>query len=296
MIKRTTKIAMKRAKRKKNPFKFKLGSSKKNQAHLARRHARERRFRVFGFSAIAASMIFLLVFFASIIADGYSAFTQAQLRIVVTFDQSLVEKGNYRKILQNSLKQQFPEAKGRKQRFMLYKLVSKGGVNSLRKLVDNNPQIIGETDQVWLPASSLIDMYVKGKTNNEVDESKRKIKDLQIKWLEELQANNSVRSVFNTAFFTNGDSREPEQAGILGSIMGSIFSIVVCMLISMSIGIGAAVYLEEFAPKNKLTDLIEVNINNLAAVPSIIFGLLALAIYLNFFGMPRSSSLVGGFA
>jgi len=296
MIKPTTKIAVKRAKKKKNPFKLKLGSLKKKQVHLAKRHARERRFRAFGFSAIAASMIFLLVFFASIIADGYTAFTQTQLRIVVTFEQSLVETGNYRKILQNSLKQQFPEAKGRKQRFMLYKLVSKGGANNLRDMVSKNSQIIGTTDQVWLPASSLIDMYIKGKTSNEVDESKRKIKDLQIKWLEELQADNSVRSVFNTAFFTNGDSRAPEQAGILGSIMGSIFSIVVCMLISMSIGIGAAVYLEEFAPKNKLTDLIEVNINNLAAVPSIIFGLLALAIYLNFFGMPRSSSLVGGFA
>ncbi len=296
MIRRTTEIAFKRARKKKNPFKFRIASSKPKQLRLARRHAKETRFRFYGFSAIATSLIFLLVFFTSIIADGYSAFTQTQIRIPVVFDQVLVEKNNYRKIWQNALKQRFPEAKDRKQRFLVYKLVSKSAAKTLRNKIADNASVIGTKQEIWLPASSLVDMFLKGKTSRDVPEARRKIKDQQIKWLDQLAAGNNIATVFNRQFFSNGDSREPEQAGILGSLTGSFFTITLAVFLSLPIGVGAAVYLEEFAPKNRLTSLIEVNINNLAAVPSIVFGLLALAVYLNFFGMPRSSSLVGGFA
>ena len=267
-----------------------------SSTNLALRHARERRFRLYGGVAILSSLVFLLVFFASIIADGYTAFSRTEIRLAVTFDAQLVEQDSFRTIVQQSLRNRFPGIEQRKERWQLYRLMSKAGKYKLRNMAMQDPSVIGTTQDIWLPASSDVDMFMKGKIPADTPEATRKIKDKQIAWLEELQAEGAVRSVFNHAFFTNGDSREPEQAGMLGGLMGSIFTIIVCILLSLPIGVGAATYLEEFAPKTRLTDLIEVNINNLAAVPSIIFGLLALAIYLNLLGMPRSSSLVGGFA
>ena len=125
--------------------------------------------------------------------------------------------------------------------------------------------------------------------------AERRIDDQEIAWLETLKAKGLVDTSFNAGFFTGGDSREAEQAGILGALVGSLLTMFVTLLISLPVGVGAAIYLEEFAPKNRWTDIIEININNLAAVPSIVYGLLGLAIFLNFFGMPRSSAVVGGF-
>ncbi|MBX2867552.1 MAG: phosphate ABC transporter permease PstA, partial [Acidiferrobacterales bacterium] len=133
-----------------------------------------------------------------------------------------------------------------------------------------------------------------GRIDREQPEANRRLKDNAIGWIDTLIEDGQIEKRFNVPFFTNGDSREPEQAGIWGATMGSFFTILVTMLLAFPIGIAAAVYLQEFAPKNKFTDLIEVNINNLAAVPSIIFGLLGLAIFINFFGLPRSVPLVGG--
>ena len=126
-------------------------------------------------------------------------------------------------------------------------------------------------------------------------ESERRVGDQQIAWLETLKAKNLVDTSFNTGFFTSGDSREAEQAGILGALVGSLLTMFVTLVFCLPVGVGAAIYLEEFAPKNRWTDIIEININNLAAVPSIVYGLLGLAVFLNFFGMPRSSAVVGGF-
>ena len=267
-----------------------------SQERLAKRRRVEKRFRIYCSAAIVSSLAFLLVFFASIISDGYSAFSKTEIRLTVFLDAELVEKNKYRKLLQNALKQQFPEAESRSERLKLSRLMSKSAARQLEDVVSETPSMAGDTHHIWLPASSLVDMFIKGRTSRDTPEATRKIKDQQIAWLDQLEASGDIRSSFNNTFFTEGDSREPEQAGMLGSLMGSIFTIIICMLLSLPIGVGAAIYLEEFAPKNRLTDLIEVNINNLAAVPSIIFGLLALAIYLNWFGMPRSSSLVGGFA
>ncbi len=147
---------------------------------------------------------------------------------------------------------------------------------------------------MWVRASSDVDMYLKGYVDVSLDESKRRLNDQQLKWISQLQQEDKIEIRFNTKFFTSGDSREIEQAGVLGAIIGSALSLLVCFILSFPLGVLAAVYLEEFAPKNRFSRIIEVNINNLAAVPSIVFGLLGLAIFLNFFGLPRSTPLVGG--
>jgi phosphate transport system permease protein len=154
--------------------------------------------------------------------------------------------------------------------------------------------LIGTTKEVWLPADDDIDMLMKGHISRGVEESERRVKDNQIGWIDELIEKGAIEKRFNTTFFTSGDSREPELAGILGAAVGSFYTMLITLLLSFPIGVITAIYLEEFAPRNRVTDIIEVNINNLAAVPSIVFGLLGLAVFLNFFGLPRSAPLVGG--
>jgi phosphate transport system permease protein len=158
----------------------------------------------------------------------------------------------------------------------------------------DDPEIIGTERSIWMLASATVDTFVKGNIDRHIDESLRPIKDQEIAWVDQLHASGQLEQRFNTVLFSNGDSREPEQAGIRGALMGSFYTLVVTFLLSFPIGVATAVYLEEFAPRNRWTDLIEVNINNLAAVPSIVFGLLGLAVFINFFGLPRSAPLVGG--
>jgi phosphate transport system permease protein len=147
---------------------------------------------------------------------------------------------------------------------------------------------------VWLTADDDVDMLVKGHAKADLPESERQLKDVQLAWLNALEQRGRVDRQFNSTFFTAGDSREPEQAGILGAVMGSFYSLLVTLLLSFPLGVATAVYLEEFAPKNRWLDWIEVNINNLAAIPSIVFGLLGLAVFINVFGLPRSAPLVAG--
>ncbi|MCG8370623.1 MAG: phosphate ABC transporter permease PstA, partial [Proteobacteria bacterium] len=146
----------------------------------------------------------------------------------------------------------------------------------------------------WVPASANVDMYAKGDIDAGLDERLRPLSDRQLGWIRALQDAGQLRLVFNKALFTNGDSREPELAGIKGAIMGSFYMLAITLLLSFPIGVAAAIYLEEFAPRNRWSDLIEVNINNLAAVPSIVFGLLGLAIFIDWLALPRSAPLVGG--
>jgi phosphate transport system permease protein len=154
----------------------------------------------------------------------------------------------------------------------------------------------GITGEVYLPLQSQQDAAVGNwkVLVFETPENSRRVKDRAVAWVWDLERRGLVEQQFNVAFFTNGDSREPELAGIGGAVMGSVYTLLVTLLLSFPIGVAAAVYLEEFAPKNRWTDLIEVNINNLAAVPSIVFGLLGLAVFINFFTLPRSAPLVGG--
>ncbi len=266
---------------------------------LARRYRAERRFRYYGLSAIFASLLFLSLLFISIFSNGYSAFMQTFVRLNIFFDPELLQQeslasANYQGLVKNSLRNMFPDVKGRSDKRKLYGLVSSGASFQLRDMVLNQPDVIGKTLEIWVPADDDVDMLFKGHFDRHVAEGARRLNDKQLAWIDQLSADGRIEKKFNRTFFTAGDSREPELAGIWGAVVGSFLTLAVTLLLSFPIGVAAAIYLEEFAPKNRWTDLIEVNINNLAAVPSIVFGLLGLAVFLNFFGLPRSAPLVGG--
>jgi phosphate transport system permease protein len=157
-----------------------------------------------------------------------------------------------------------------------------------------DPSLVGAERSVWLPLDDEVDMLVKGQVDRALPEESRRLKDRDIGWVDRLAAAERIERKFNTTFFSAGDSREPELAGIWGATKGSFFMLIVTLLLSFPLGVAAAIYLEEFAPRNRWVDFIEVNINNLAAVPSIVFGLLGLAVFINFFQLPRSAPLVGG--
>ena len=184
--------------------------------------------------------------------------------------------------------------RSRGDRRQLNKLVSIGAGYQMRDMVQANPDLLGTAQTIWVPASSTVDMLVKGNIDASVEESRRPISDLQIGWVRQLEQAGRLETRFNSALFSNGDSRDPELAGIKGALMGSFYMLIVTVLLAFPIGVAAAIYLEEFAPKNRWSDLIEVNINNLAAVPSIVFGLLGLAVFINWMSIPRSAPLVGG--
>lgn len=261
---------------------------------LRRRYAAERRFRLAGMAAVGLATLMLVVLLGSIAGKGYTAFWQTQIRLEVTFDKVHVEERNYMPVLRRALHAVVPEVTDRAGRRSLNELLSSGAPYQLERMVRDNPALVGTTQTVWVLADDEVDQFRKGFIRRDVPETERRLNDVKIGALDRLAAAGAIRSAFNTTLFTAGDSREPEQAGIWGAIVGSFLTLAVTMLLSVPIGVAAAVYLEEFAPKNRWTDLIEVNINNLAAVPSIIFGLLGLAVFLGFFGLPRSAPLVGG--
>ncbi|HHW76301.1 MAG TPA: phosphate ABC transporter permease PstA [Xanthomonadaceae bacterium] len=274
-------------------------------ASLPRRHAAERRFRWYGLIAISLGLAFVVLMFANIIGKGYSAFWQTYVQVPISFDAAVldpqgnrdakaIEGADYGALVRAGLRAVFPNVQGRGELRTLYALVSSDAPQELRRTVMANPALIGATQEVWLLASATVDTFVKGNIDRTLDETERPIKDNQVAWIDKLAAAGKVEQRFNTLLFGSGDSREPEQAGIRGALMGSFYTLLVTFLLSFPIGVATAVYLEEFAPKNRWTDLIEVNINNLAAVPSIVFGLLGLAVFINFFGLPRSAPLVGG--
>jgi phosphate transport system permease protein len=266
---------------------------------LKRRHRAERNFKRFGLGAIFLGLSFVAILFVNIVSNGYSAFMATHIALDVTFDAEYIDKnaiadGNFRKLSRNALSEEFSEVSGRRNKRELYQMISSSAEYALRDMVLADPSLIGQTKRIWLLADDEIDMAVKGIFTRDVPENERVVSNQEFAWLDKLTAEGRVEKFFNWSFFTNGDSREPEQAGIGGAIVGSFYTLLVTLVLSFPIGVAAAVYLEEFAPKNKLTDIIEVNINNLAAVPSIVFGLLGLAVFINLFGLPRSAPLVGG--
>jgi len=273
------------------------------EASLKRRYAKESRFRMMGLGAIGLGLLFVLILFVSIISNGYGAFVQTHIRMAVTFDSAILDpqgtgdpevlkQADYRQLVRQPLREMFPDVKSRRDKRKLYQFISGGAERELRDMVLADPSIIGTTKELWLMADDDVDMVVKGHIAREdvIANGGEKL----IQWLERFEAEDRVERQFNTTFFTSGDSREPEQSGIGGAVAGSFFTLIVTLLLAFPIGVAAAVYLEEFAPRNRFTDLIEVNINNLAAVPSIVFGLLGLAMFINLFGLPRSAPLVGG--
>ncbi len=274
-------------------------------AGLGRRHAAERRFRWYGLIAISLGLAFVVLMFANIIGKGYPAFWQTYVQVPIKFDPAVldpdgkrdpkaIENADYAALVRAGMRQLFPAVQGRLELRALSGLTSSDATYELQRRVQQNPELIGTEQEIWLLASAAADTLVKGNIDRALDESERPVKDNQIEWVDKLQAAGKIEKRFNTVLFGSGDSREPEQAGIRGALMGSFYTLLVTFLLSFPIGVATAVYLEEFAPKNRWTDLIEVNINNLAAVPSIVFGLLGLAVFINFFGLPRSAPLVGG--
>lgn len=274
-------------------------------ARLRRRYAAEQRFKYAGMAAIGLASVMLVALLGSIIMQGYSAFQQTRIALDITFDAAEIDpqgtrnpdvlaQANYAKLIRDSLGTVFPEATSRSDRRTLSDLLSSGAPFELATMVRDDPSLVGTTKRVWLTASDDVDQFMKGFIPRNVAETERRVNDVQIAAIDRLAANGAVEKSFNTTLFTSGDSREPELAGIWGAIVGSFMTLAVTMALAVPIGVSAAIYLEEFAPKNRWTDLIEVNINNLAAVPSIVYGLLGLAVFLNFFGMPRSAPVVGG--
>ncbi|MGV6817972.1 MAG: phosphate ABC transporter permease PstA [Thiotrichales bacterium] len=272
---------------------------------LKKRRASEKRFRIYGIIAISLGLSFLLILFSSIVSKGYTAFQQTYIQLDLELDEAefgdpekrdteSLAQVNYQGLIKAALRAEFPQVKKRRDKRKLYSIVSSGAGDLLREKVIASPDLIGKKISLWVPADDEVDMLVKGHVDRSLPESDRKIKDNVIAWVEALTEQGRVQKRFNSTFFTHGDSRNPEQAGILGAVSGSFFTLLVTLFLSFPIGVAAAIYLEEFAPKNWFTDLIEVNINNLAAVPSIVFGLLGLAMFINFFHLPRSAPLVGG--
>ena len=274
----------------------------KVEAGLPRRRRKEFLFRLTGILATAVGIAFLAVFFASLIADGASAFRQTYLKLDIELSEDTLAPGgeldlqyaDFDGLVRTTLRDQFPQVSSRSDRRALYRIVSIGAGYQVRDLVSANPELLGSVQTLWVPASSNVDMLIKGNIDASIDEALRPLSDKQIGWVTALQDAGRLDLKFNTALFTNGDSREPELAGIKGAVMGSLYMLMVTLLLAFPIGVAAAIYLEEFAPRNRWSDLIEVNINNLAAVPSIVFGLLGLAVFINWAALPRSAPLVGG--
>jgi phosphate transport system permease protein len=276
------------------------------QARLRKRYAAERRFKLIGLLAVLTALGLLALLLSTIVAKGWSAFAQTTIRLDIAFDPAEIDpdgrrdleelsRANYATLVRTALAGAFPEVEGRTDERALRGLVSSGAPFQLRDMVVADPALVGTTQPVWLLAADDVDQFWKGYVDRDVREQDRRLKDQQIGWLDQLAAGGRIELQFNRWLFLNGDSREPELAGIRGAVVGSFYMLLVTLALSVPLGVGAAIYLEEFAPKNKRwVDVVEVNVNNLAAVPSIVFGLLGLAVFLNLFGLPRSAPLVGG--
>ena len=276
-----------------------------NQAWHQRRLRAEKRFRLYGRCALSLAVLMLVLLIGSLMARGYQGFTQTQVLLDIRFDPTVLDvktadeaaalpSSAYMRLVKASLRAKFPEVTDHVQLKALYELVGLDNGIRLKRIITRYPQFLSNPAQVWLLASSKADQYAKGEISEQTPELERSLTDLQIEWLKKLQEQHAIKTVFNTRFFSHGDSRAPEEAGFLGAMVGSAFTLLICLVVVFPLGVMTAVYLEEFARPGKWVDLIEVNINNLAAVPSIVFGLLGLAVYINVLGMPRSSALVGG--
>lgn len=275
-------------------------------SNLSRRYRREKIFLWLGGGSILLALLFLLVLLVSVVGQGARTFLAASVQLSVPLDTKVIGADGmesplkYQKLLRESLRAEFPDVKKRGDKKQLYKLLSFGAAIALRDEVLANPNILQNksstisTLTLWLPASSPAERFLKGAIDETLPEQQRGISDLQVQWLTMLKEQERTRVHFNFAFFTNADSRDAEAAGVGGALVGSFWTLLLAFLLSFPIGVLAAIYLEMFAARNRWFDFIEININNLAAVPSVIFGLLGLAVFINVFGVPRSSPLLGG--
>jgi phosphate transport system permease protein len=275
---------------------------------LKRRHAAERRFRFYGVAAICIGIGFLAILLVSIVGKGYTAFVQTAITVPVYFDPQIIDKdneratnpgvlvtANYPVVARNAVAKALgvdPEDKAAMRE--VGKIVSDGSRMQLRAMVTANPSIVGTTQTVTLLASGDVDSANKGQIDLGVAEANRKVSDRQLAWVDQLKQAGQLSTQFNWGLLTFGASSRAETSGLGVALIGSLYMMLIVLLVGVPVGVAASIYLEEFARKNRFTDFIEVNINNLAAVPSIVFGLLGLAVFINFFGMPRSAPIVGG--
>ncbi len=289
----------------------KLSTTEKVALSLKKRHQKERRFRNTGFSAVLFGFMLVVILIGDITTKALPAFHQHWVKLDVNYqsdwlsvDANLsgyeltqqLKTANFRKVLRNSLYPMFVNEQtpklSRKDKRSAFKLFSSNAEFTIRDALLAAPEDLNETVSIWVRLDDDVDSYLKegfafGTAGLRIDEQ-------QAQWVAKLEQEQRIESRFNTSFFTASDSREPELAGIKGALMGTLLTMFVTLLLSFPLGVAGALYLEEFAPKNRLTDIIEININNLAAVPSIVFGLLGLAVIINLFGLPRSAPLVGG--
>jgi len=281
-----------------------LTTQEKVKASLKRRRRKEKLFQSYGIASILFGMLCLIILFTDIISKGASVFQQTvltteihlnadYLQLTKNSSEDEIRLANFEGLIKKHFKAEV-SPKGRKERKQLYKLVSVGASYQLQEMVLADPSLVGQTVTVKMLMDDDVDQWLKHDRTEENPNNSDRLSDKQLGWLNTWVADGKLHTQFNSLFFSNGDSREPELAGIQGAIKGTFLTLLVTLLLSFPIGVAAAIYLEEFAPKNKITEFVEININNLAAVPSITFGLLGLAIFINIFGVARSTPLVGG--
>ncbi|MBU4137110.1 MAG: phosphate ABC transporter permease PstA [Alphaproteobacteria bacterium] len=271
------------------------------RAGLKRRYAREGRFRLYGLLAIGVAVGFLLLLLGRIIEQGHTAFYTHTITVPVYMDPARVDRAypqgtNFELLVAEQQLARMgvaDDAQGSKAAAMRGLFSSELKFAAAAR-IQGNPNLIGQTVPIAAPVSDDADLFFKDEISRDTPADQRRLSDEQIGWLDRMKASGQVAAHFNTGLFTKGDSTEPELAGVLGAVVGSALMLLVTAFIAIPLGVGAALYLEEFAPRGRITDLIEVNINNLAAVPSIIYGLLGLALFINWMHLPRASPLVGG--
>lgn len=264
-----------------------------------RRYGAALRLQIYGIIAICLAVGMLLVLLGTLLVGGLQAFVQTNIRVEFPISTELVDPanpsdGNWRNVVRDGMARAFPDVTNASELRDIAQILTNNAQFMVRDAVLANPSVIGGTLTLDIPASDPYDQLNKGVISRDTPEANRRLNDQEIAWFDALVAKGAVSKPFNWGLLVNSNSRFPELAGLKGAIVGSFYALLVCFLVSFPIGIGAAVYLEEFAPKNRWTALIEVNINNLAAVPSIIFGLLGLALLIQTFGLPRSAPIVGG--
>ena len=275
------------------------------EALLKQRYRKEKRFQLYGLAAITLALAFLFLFIFEIFSRGYTAFQKTWLVVEINYDTELfgaknknptleeIQKLDFYDFAVNSILNLDPNVPRAKRRDVI-KMFAFTYEEEIKNYLLDNQDVLGKKVKVRLTASDDLDQVFKENYPRDIPENRRRVNDYQLSLFDKMNARGDVFSNFNFSFFTNADSREAELAGIASSLVGSIFSILVCLAFSFPIAVSAGIYLEEFAPKNWFTDFLEVNINNLAAVPSIVFGLLGLGVLLAVFDLPRSTPLVGG--
>jgi phosphate transport system permease protein len=277
---------------------------------IAKRYKSERRFKFMGIAALSFAGLFLFYLLFTIFSQGLSGFLRSDVQLDVTYSESAlgitraealapkdkqrIEQADFGMLGGDSLLKKFPEATATEEQDRIIEMLSQGTNAVIKERLLSAPDLMGKTVKIWVPLASDFDLLNRGQINRATPEADRGLSNASIALFDRLKKSGAVRTTFNSGFLTGGDSRDPEIAAVWGATVGSLLTLLVTLLASFPIGLMAAIYLEEFAPKNRLTDLIEVNINNLAAVPSIIYGLLGLAVFLGTFGMARSAPLVGG--